>query len=132
MNMQIVHIENDRLLHDILRMSLELMDSKITLKQFYSGDEAFPYINQHHAEVDLFLLDIRLPGTLNGLEIAQQLRDHDVKGNIVLTSAFTSPGSEVLTRLKAQYYPKPWHILDITPKLLQFKMPHSLPLVANF
>jgi CheY-like chemotaxis protein len=132
-NMQIVHIEDDRPLRDILRLSMELMDAKLILQQFVSGDEAFPYILQHKDDIDLFLLDIRLPGTLNGLEIAERLRcELHVPGHIVITSAYASPAPDVLRRLQAQYYPKPWHILDITPKLLQYKMKHALPPVAHF
>jgi DNA-binding response OmpR family regulator len=77
-----------------------------------------PFIGDHAATIDLFILDIRLPGTLNGIQIAQRLRDMGCPGSIVLTSAFySSPDPNWLTALSVEYLPKPWYVFEIAKKL---------------
>src|SRR5689334_1294741 len=120
--MHIVHIEDDRPLRDILKMSFTTVDSSINMQQFTSGDEALPYIEQHKHTIDLFILDFRLPGSMTGLQIAKKLREENCPGNIVLTSAFTINKSEVPSSLNIEILPKPWHIIEITPRLLQYRL----------
>ena len=120
--MQIVHIEDDRPLRDILKMSFMAVDSSINMQQFASGDDALPYIMQNKHTIDLFILDHRLPGSMDGLEIAQMLRKEQCPGSIVLTSAFPTLNPELLQSLKIEFLPKPWHIIEITPRLLQYRL----------
>src|SRR5690242_17844254 len=120
--MHILHIEDDRPLRDILRISFTAVDSSINMQQFASGDEALPYIAQHKHAIDLYILDYRLPGTMNGLEIAQMLRAQECPGNIVLTSAFSNLKGDLLKSLNVEYLPKPWHIIEITPRLLNYRL----------
>jgi DNA-binding response OmpR family regulator len=123
MSIHIVHIEDDKPLKEILKIAFEAADPTVNLKQFISAEDALPYVEQHAAAIDLFILDIRLPGSINGLQMAQKLRDLQCPGFIVLTSAYLRPSREMLTGLRSEYYPKPWHIYDITPKLLQYRLP---------
>src|SRR4051812_8235846 len=110
--MHIVHIEDDRPLRDILKMSFTTVDSSINMQQFTNGDEALPYITQHKQTIDLFILDFRLPGSMNGLQIAHKLHELNCPGNIVLTSAFTINKSEIPQSLNIEFVPKPWHIIE--------------------
>ena len=122
MSIHIVHIEDDRMLRDILRISFQTADPEVQLKQYTTGDEAMPYIEQYGQTIDLFIVDMRLPGTLNGLQIAQKIRELGYPGHLVLTSAYSSPSPEWLMSLSAEYLPKPWHILDLTRKLLEYRL----------
>ncbi len=116
--MLIVHIEDESLLRDILRRGFKHADVPIDLRQFESADDAMPFICDHVPEVDLFILDIRLPGTLNGIQIAQRLREMGCPGSIVLTSAYySSPDPNWLKTLKVEYLPKPWYVFEIAKKL---------------
>jgi DNA-binding LytR/AlgR family response regulator len=116
--MLIVHIEDESLLRDILRRGFRHADVPVDLHQFESGDDSLPFIRDHVAEIDLFILDIRLPGTLNGIQIAQRLREMGCPGSIVLTSAYySSPDPNWLTALNVQYLPKPWYVFEIAKKL---------------
>ncbi len=96
MPIHVVHIEDDRPLRDILRIALTATDSRINLHQFTTGGEALPYVEINRLAIDLFILDIRLPGSMNGLEIAKKIRELDCPGSIVLTSAYGTPNPELL------------------------------------
>jgi DNA-binding response OmpR family regulator len=125
MSIHIVHIEDDQPLKDSLKAAFEAVEPNLHLRQFVSGDEALPYIESHAASIDLYILDIRLPGTLSGLQIAEKIRALGCPGFIVLTSAFIRPSREMLRTLRCEYFPKPWHIHDILPKLGQYRLNHD-------
>jgi two-component SAPR family response regulator len=122
MTIHIVHVEDDKPLKEILKAAFESADPAVNLKQFVNGDQALPYITEYGSSVDLFILDIRLSGSLSGIQLAKKIRDLGYPGNIVLTSAYLRPSRDQLTALRCEYYPKPWHIYDITPKLQQYKL----------
>ncbi len=127
MKPNIVHVEDDIYLTDLLKIAFEAVAPGIELHQFMSGDEALPFIEKNADKIDLFILDIRLPGKMNGLEIAQWIRDTKCPGFIVLTSAYSTPGSKFLSDLHCEFYPKPWHILDVTQKLITYRVDTSKP-----
>jgi DNA-binding response OmpR family regulator len=119
MSIHVVNIEDDRPLRDILRVAFQVVDPYVKLQQFTSGDEALPYIEQNGQTIDLFVLDIRLPGTMSGIEVAQKIRELKYPGRIIVTSAYFSPDANLLSSLNVEYFPKPWHIMDLTHKLFQ-------------
>jgi two-component SAPR family response regulator len=120
--MHVVQIEDDKPLKEILKVTLEAAEPKLKLNQFISGDEALPYIRQNLADIDLIIVDIRLPGELTGVQVAEIIRKLNYTGNLVLTSAYSRPNSDVLKSLQSDFYPKPWHIIDITNKILRLKL----------
>ncbi len=123
MSIHVVHVEDDKPLKDILRALFKAAYPNIELHQFTSGDEAIPYIQANLAAIDLFVLDIRLPGSLNGIQIAEKICELKSAGHIILTSAYARPKLELLTRLKCEYFPKPWHLMDIAQKLYEYQRP---------
>jgi DNA-binding response OmpR family regulator len=127
MSTHIVNIEDDRPLRDILRVAFQVVEPNVKLHQFTSADEAFPYIDQYAQSIDLFVLDIRLPGSMDGLQIAQKLRERNYTGRIVVTSAFASPDQAFLTSLNIEYFPKPWRLMDLTHRVLQPRSGRSTP-----
>jgi DNA-binding response OmpR family regulator len=118
----VVHVEDERPLRDILGIAFRAAEPGITLKQFNSGDDAWSYIEANSNNIDLFVLDIRLPGTMTGVEIAKKVRDLHCPGYIVLTSAYQAPDHDILKTLHSEYYPKPWHLFELTEKLLKYRM----------
>jgi DNA-binding response OmpR family regulator len=120
--MHVVHVEDERPLRDILKIALQATEPRINLCQFISGDEAMPYVQQHMHSIDLYILDIRLPGTMSGLDIAHKIRALKCPGYVVLTSAYSPPEDSLLLALRCEYYPKPWHLLDLTQKLLKYRL----------
>lgn len=121
MAMQIVHVEDDKPLKDILKAALQAREPTLQLIQFTHPLDALQYIQENIPSIDLCILDIRLPGHLSGTQLAHNIRDLKYAGSIVLTSAYSRPSQEVLRQLKCEYYPKPWHLMELTQKLLQYQ-----------
>ncbi len=122
MSMHVVHIEDEKPLKEILRIALQSAEPGIKMQQFIRGEEALPYIETNAASIDLYIIDIRLPGTMDGIEIARRIRELNAPGYIVMTSAYSRPSTELLTSLRLEFYPKPWHLADITQKLLRYRV----------
>ncbi len=119
MAIHVVHLEDDGPLRDILKVALKAAEPQIELHQFISGDEAVRYIEQFGHQIDLFVLDIRVPGSLNGMQVAEKIRELKCAGPIVVTSAYRPPDRDLLNALSCEWFPKPWHLMDTTQKLSQ-------------
>ena len=125
MSIHVVHVEDDRPLKDILRSVFKATDPKINLHQFTTADEAVVYIQENISTIDLFVLDIRLPGELNGIQLAEKIRELKCSGHIILTSAYSRPKLDVLETLQCEYHPKPWHLMEIAQKLFEYQRSDS-------
>jgi DNA-binding response OmpR family regulator len=116
--MNILHLEDDSPLREVLKFVLMTSAPEINLQQFMDSDQALVYIEAHAKEIDLFILDIRVPGSLDGLDLAQKIRDLECPGAIVVTSAYKRPSPSVMESLNCRWLPKPWHIMDAAQQLL--------------
>jgi len=121
MPLHIVHVEDDEPLLELLKVALYSADSSINLQQFLTAEEALSYIENTELSVDLFVLDIQLPGSLSGLELAKKIREMELSGNIILCSSYSTPEQEALAAINGEYIPKPWRILDVTQHLLSYR-----------
>jgi len=117
--MHIVHLEDDGPLREILAAALKAVEPSCELHQFKNSDETVTYVEQNTQKVDLFILDIRVPGSMDGLQVAQKIRELKCSGVIVITSAFRVPSRDLLDKLSCEWFPKPWHIMETTQRLLQ-------------
>ncbi|MBX3064058.1 MAG: response regulator [Anaerolineae bacterium] len=127
MSIHVVHIEDDQALQEILKSAYEAVAPSAVIQQFAQADSALPYIEEHCGTIDLFVIAIQLPGMTNGLQLAQQIRVLGCPGSIILTSTSVRPSAAMLESLRSEYYPKPWHIYDIAPRLLQYQLPKAEP-----
>jgi len=116
--MNILHLEDDGPLREILAAALRAVEPNCELHQFIKSDDALAYVRQHPKAIDLFIIDIRVPGSMDGLQMAHRVRELSAPGAMVLTSAYRVPDQEVLKKLDCQWYPKPWHIIETSTKLL--------------
>lgn len=114
----ILHLEDDGPLREILHVALSAADPTIKLKQFISSDEAIAHIKAHLDTIDLFILDIRVPGSKNGIEVAEEIRRLGSSRPIIITSAFRKPEQHRLDSLNCTWMPKPWHILEAHKTIL--------------
>lgn len=121
--LHVVNIEDDHDLQTLLGIAFKETDQNLNLQQFVNGDYAIPYIMQHGGSIDLFVIDIMLPGKYNGIQIAQFIRSLGCPGHIALTSAFAEPPRDLLNSIRAEFFLKPMHILDIIPKLASYRLP---------
>jgi hypothetical protein len=117
--MNILHLEDDGPLREILAAALRAVEPTCELHQFVKSDDALAYVRQHPQTIDLFIIDIRVPGTMDGLQMAHRVRELSAPGAMVLTSAYRVPDQDVLKKLDCQWYPKPWHIIETSTKLLK-------------
>jgi hypothetical protein len=117
--MNILHLEDDGPLREILAAALRAVEPNCELHQFIKSDDALAYVRQHVQGIDLFIIDIRVPGSMDGLQMAHQVRELRAPGAMVLTSAYRVPDQDVLKKLDCQWYPKPWHIIETSTKLLK-------------
>jgi DNA-binding NtrC family response regulator len=124
--MHVVHIEDDKSLRMLMQVALEVSHPKVQLQQFANAETALDYIRKHGNTVDLFILDVRLPGAVNGIQVAKNIRDMGCPGNIIITSAYSSPSPEVLSMLRCYFVPKSWHIMDIAQSLEQYRLPAAV------
>ncbi|MCI0709859.1 MAG: response regulator [Chloroflexi bacterium] len=116
---QVLHLEDDIRLREILQVALRAAEPNLVLKQYINSNDALAYIEQHVHEIDLFILDIRVPGPVDGLDVARRIRGLKCEAPIILTSAFQPPSQNVLVELDCEWYPKPWHIFETTRTLAQ-------------
>lgn len=101
-----------------MKVALIAAEPSAVLVQFGNSDEAMRYIEQHLNEVDLYILDIRLPGSMDGVGVARRIRELGSTAVIVLTSAYRAPERRFIAELNCEWYAKPWHIMEVLDKLL--------------
>jgi DNA-binding response OmpR family regulator len=117
MALHIVHLEDEVTLREAIEIALHELQPDADLRQFADSDSALTYIKDHASTIDLYLLDIRVPGRFNGVEVAEQISRMHSPGLIVFTSAFEPPRREILNELGARYLRKPYS-LEATAKTL--------------
>lgn len=115
--MLILHMEDEGPLREIMNIVLRSADPNLKIEQFNDSDSAVEYITENIDNVSLFLLDVRVPGALNGMEVAEKIRELGSERPIVITSAYRKPKKIQLESIKAQWMAKPWHIVD-APQIL--------------
>jgi CheY-like chemotaxis protein len=117
---RVLVIEDDVLIRALL--ADELRDHGLVVVEAQSADEAMAYLAAGNA-VDLIFSDIRMPGAMNGIDLAQQVRSKNPSLPIILSSAF--PGVDSIEGL-GPFLKKPYQITEaikLTFKLLGLAPP---------
>lgn len=122
----IVFLEDDRHLYNILKVAFQSVKPSLKLVQFAEGEHLLRYVTQPPQPVDVILLDIRVPGKLNGLQVAQALHKASYPAVVILTSAYAVPDNRLLTQLNCTFIPKPWNLPQLIRQLLNIEV--SVPL----
>jgi DNA-binding response OmpR family regulator len=98
---------------DIRHLAAALFEeSELKVIECESAEAALSVMHRLGTGVALLFVDIRLPGMIDGLDLARLVRTHWPDVNVIVTSG--EPGDH-LARLPdgAAYMPKPWRALDI-------------------
>jgi DNA-binding response OmpR family regulator len=119
MPLSIVHLEDDYMLRDIFKATVEAFDPGISLKQFADSDSVMDYISSTVNPIDLFVVDIRVPGAMNGIGVVKTLHDWGYSGLIIITSAFRRPDKNLFGALSCEWASKPWNPGEIMNRLEQ-------------
>lgn len=116
----ILHLEDDLALKDTVLDLLTVLEPESEVVQFTNSDDTLRYIETSGAEVDLFLLDVRVPGEMDGIGVAKRIRALNIDSRIVFMSAYQRPStSELSDSLDFQWVKKPWTIDQFTRLLEQ-------------
>jgi signal transduction histidine kinase len=114
----IVQLEDDSHLAKIMRLALHSVRPDLKLTQFNSGDALLEFVESTNETIDAFILDICVPGSQAGLQVAEWLRQRHSQSTILLTSSANSPPRQLLRSLHADYVQKPWHVSALVKHLL--------------
>ncbi|MCL4875715.1 MAG: response regulator [Anaerolineae bacterium] len=125
--MEFLHLEDHEPLREVLRIALLAADPTLKVMQFEDSDNAVQYIQEHKQEIDLFILDIRVPGEMDGIGVARKIRDLGCDGIIVLTSAYGRPEQDFLDSHQCVWMAKPWHLVDAARKLFPLAKTRGQP-----
>jgi DNA-binding response OmpR family regulator len=110
---------------DDLRMLLEeyLRSNGLTVASFGSADKALRYWKDHSREIDLILTDMRMPGAIDGIGLAREVRrEAGHQPQIVMISGFEPPPSHMLSELGiTDFISKPFRVSELS-RLCQSKM----------
>ncbi len=94
----IYHLEDDNPLQSIIRAYISYLSTDVELVQFENSNRLIEALPDYLADVDLFLLDIRVPGRLNGKKVAEYLRAAGFDCPIIITSAYEVPHRDWLSQ----------------------------------
>jgi DNA-binding LytR/AlgR family response regulator len=116
--MIVAHMEDDGPLREVFKTVLNMVEPSLTIRQFISSNQIMDYLGDNLHEVKVFLLDIRVPGRLNGIGVAQEIRRMGSMRPIIITSAYQKPLKKILDPLDIIWMPKPAHILNAAQRIV--------------
>lgn len=116
--MAVLHLEDDGPLSDIFRLFFKNSAPNITLYQFSNSTDAIEFIKEHLDEIKVYILDMRVPGEVDGIGVARKIRELGSKRPIIIMSAFRQPPQEVLNEFDGTWMSKPSHLLNMMQKII--------------
>jgi DNA-binding response OmpR family regulator len=96
-------VEDHSRLRRILQLALETDGFRVTAAE--SADEAFALLEKG-VMVDILLTDIRMPGSIDGLQLARWTRDHRAEVAILLQTGFSNMDTGDFPLLRKPYPPE--------------------------
>ncbi len=98
--MKFLVVDDHALVREGLRHVLESLDDRVTILEAQNATEAFALVDQH-ADLDLVLLDLRLPG-VDGYAAMQELhRRHNTLPVVILSSSEDTPSVVAALKMHA-------------------------------
>jgi DNA-binding NtrC family response regulator len=92
---------------DYLRLLMAEMLGSIGLQieSFPTADDGYSFLENHYQQVAILVTDIRLPGRLDGVDLAKRVTSQWPHIGVVLTSGYVCN-----VNLPGQFLEKPWSI----------------------
>ena len=122
---RILVIDDDK---DVLQFVARLLGKAgYTVLTAADGDQALTVWEHHRAEIDLLFTDMVMPGTLNGLQLAQRLRTERPGLKVVITSGYSAERlglDEEFAAAAIEYLPKPSAASLMTQVVKNCLQPH--------
>ncbi|MBA2589005.1 MAG: response regulator [Alphaproteobacteria bacterium] len=109
---RILIVEDEVLIRLVLAEVLESAGFEVV--EAGSGDEAAEILEQGELTIDLVLTDIRMPGKMDGFQLALWMRDKYPKIPVFLASGNTGK-AETTSQLAPGYpfFPKPYNVDNV-------------------
>lgn len=103
-------IEDDWVVREIIH---EILESEgFNVLAFETADEAWECLNRDPEGISLIFSDIRVPGELSGVDLANLASKHWPRIPIILSSGY-SREFQLDAGCNPAFMPKPWHSWDI-------------------
>ena len=103
-------VEDDPAVRELAVALLE--ETKLDVADVESAEAALAYLQERGGEVALIFADVRLPGMMDGVQLARAACTLWPTIRIVLTSGAASTSLDSLPE-SVTFMPKPWHGLDV-------------------
>lgn len=116
--MAILHLEDDGMLTDLFAETIQALDEDITIIHFAKGTDVLAYMENPTETITVCLFDIRVQGTVDGLEVAKQLREKGIDTPIFMSSAYGKPDAELMASFDLGWMPKPWDVKTLAQDIL--------------
>ncbi|MCD5995740.1 response regulator [Pseudomonas sp. CDFA 602] len=104
-------VEDEQMIRDFVCEILET-DAGLRTKAVENADEAMTYLQQHTNQVALLLTDVRMPGSMDGIGLANRVGEQWSHIPIVVMSGHGTPGSDQLKK-DVLFIAKPWTITQL-------------------
>lgn len=114
--MKILIIEDNDSVRELIKMALDFMDCEVF--EAVNGRSGLDQYNEH--KPDVVLLDVMMPGGLNGLEVCKSIRaDTSHRCKILIVSAKTQLVDQFdgLMAGADEYIAKPFSVTELLEKL---------------
>ncbi len=89
-----------------------LEETDMTVAEAASAEEALDFLDEHGPEVAMMFVDVRLPGRMDGVDLARIAAESWPWIRSVVTSGAMDRSLNELPRT-ARFMPKPWRALDV-------------------
>jgi DNA-binding NtrC family response regulator len=104
-------VEDEPMIQDFVQEILEF-EGGFRTQSVGNADEAMLYLGEHADDVSLLLTDVRMPGTMDGIALANLVAGKWPKMPIVVMSGHGTPGSDQLPP-DVLFIAKPWTITQL-------------------
>ena len=94
-----------------------LRDAGFDVLEAGNADEAMAHF-EAGAEIDLLFSDVRMPGSMDGSELATKIKGKWPSTHIVLTSGYSSTLMEIQAKMQDRVLPKPYRPLSVLAAIL--------------
>jgi len=107
----ILHLEDDPALKETVMELLTMLEPDGEVHQFTNSDDALRFIETEGRKINIFLLDVRVPGQTDGIGVAKHVRAMNIGSPIVFMSAYQRPATADLSDTpNFEWVKKPWSV----------------------
>jgi len=103
-------VEDDPVVRELAAALLE--ETNLRVVECEDAEQAFVALCKFGEEIALIFTDVRLPGLLDGVDLAQRVKALWPRISIVVTTAYPGERLQALPG-NVVYMPKPWLPLDV-------------------